>query len=200
MGIVLQNPSDNLLEELTAIEQVELAARIRGVAGGPATELLDVVGMGDARTRPSRPSSPAASSSEWRSPPPPSGDPVLLADEPTAQLDAVAGQALIGAMRDLVETGTTLIVTSHDEAVIQAADHVVHLRDGQRRPMTTTPGLEVRVQVDGVHLAFAGDGGPRPVLTGVDLEVADRRGRRHRRTVRVREDHAPHRHRRSRGT
>ena len=40
--------------------------------------------------------------------------------------------------------------------------------------MTPSAGLEAPVQVDGVHLAFAGDGGPRPVLAGVDLEVTER--------------------------
>ena len=39
--------------------------------------------------------------------------------------------------------------------------------------MTTSAELEARVRVEGVHLAFAGDGAPRPVLNGVDLEVAE---------------------------
>ena len=131
MGVVLQNPSDNLLEELTAIEQIELAARLRGVEEGPATELLDVVGMGDhAGSFPSQLSGGEQQRIAFAAAA--VGNPlVLLADEPTAQLDAAAGQALIGAMRDLVATGTTLIVASHDGAVLQAADHVVHLRDGR---------------------------------------------------------------------
>ena len=130
MGIVLQNPSDNLLEELTAIEQVELAARIRGVDRGPAGELLDVVGMGaHARSLPSQLSGGEQQRVAFAAAA--IGRPLVLrADEPTAQLDAAAGQALIASMRDLVETGTTLVVASHDEAVIQAADRVVHLRDG----------------------------------------------------------------------
>jgi ABC-type lipoprotein export system ATPase subunit len=131
MGIVLQNPSDNLLEELTAIEQIELAAQLRGVDQEPATELLELVGMGDqAGSLPSQLSGGEQQRIAFAAAA--AGRPlVLLADEPTAQLDAAAGQALIGAMRDLVGTGTTLIVASHDEAVLQAADHVIHLRDGR---------------------------------------------------------------------
>jgi len=46
---------------------------------------------------------------------------VLLADEPTAQLDAASARALIGSMRALVGRGVTLVVTSHERAVIDAA-------------------------------------------------------------------------------
>ena len=108
MGIVLQNPADNLLEELTAIEQVELAARLRGIDGKPAIELLRVVGMADhAGSLPSQLSGGEQQRVAFAAAA--IGRPlVLLADEPTAQLDAAAGQALIGAMRELVGTGTTL--------------------------------------------------------------------------------------------
>jgi putative ABC transport system ATP-binding protein len=56
---------------------------------------------------------------------------LLLADEPTAELDAVAAGALVDAMRGLIDRGATLVVASHDPAVIGAADHVVTLRDGR---------------------------------------------------------------------
>ena len=58
---------------------------------------------------------------------------LLLADEPTAELDATAAAALIVSMRSLVERGATLIATSHDHAVVEAADRVVSLQDGQIR-------------------------------------------------------------------
>ena len=56
---------------------------------------------------------------------------LLLADEPTAELDAAAGATLVAIMRGLVARGTTLVVASHDAAVVSAADHVVQLRDGR---------------------------------------------------------------------
>ncbi len=56
---------------------------------------------------------------------------VLLADEPTAELDAAAGAALVASMRGLVDGGASLVVSSHDPAVIAAADDVVWLRDGE---------------------------------------------------------------------
>jgi putative ABC transport system ATP-binding protein len=56
---------------------------------------------------------------------------LLLADEPTATLDTGSGELLIEAMRALVAAGRTLVVASHDPAVIDAADAVVQLRDGR---------------------------------------------------------------------
>jgi ABC-type lipoprotein export system ATPase subunit len=131
MGVVLQNPADNLLEELTAVEQVQLAARLRGVDAEEAGELLSAIGLGDRLTarmaelsggEQQRVAFAAAAI----------GDPLLLlADEPTAQLDGPSGARLTTTMRDLVDRGATLVVSSHDPTVIDAADHVVRLRDGQ---------------------------------------------------------------------
>jgi putative ABC transport system ATP-binding protein len=56
---------------------------------------------------------------------------LLLADEPTAALDTRSGERLIETTRDLTASGRTLVVASHDAAVIAAADEVVTLRDGR---------------------------------------------------------------------
>lgn len=131
LGIVLQSPADNLVEYLTAREQVELAARLRGVAPAPAAELLATVGLAErADSRPDHLSGGeqqrvAFAAAAVGSPS------VLLADEPTAQLDSASSEALIGSMRGLVRAGATLVVSSHDPLVIDGADHVVHLRDGR---------------------------------------------------------------------
>jgi ABC-type lipoprotein export system ATPase subunit len=131
MGIVLQNPSDNLVEYLRAIEQIRLAARLRRVDSSEAPELLDAVGLGDRATarlselsggEQQRIAFAAAAV----------GQPLLLlADEPTAQLDTVAGQHLLESVRRLVDRGSTVVLASHDPAVIDAADDVVRLLDGQ---------------------------------------------------------------------
>lgn len=131
MGVVLQNPADNLLDYLRAGEQIELAARLRGVDPAEAQGLLDAVGLGSrgqarlAELSGGEQQRVAFAAAAIGSPA------VLLADEPTAQLDAAGGAGLVEAMRRLVELGTTLVVTSHDPLVIDAADHVVMLRDGR---------------------------------------------------------------------
>jgi putative ABC transport system ATP-binding protein len=131
MGIVLQDPADNLVEYLPAVAQVELAARLRGADRGEAAGLLDTVGLAPrvgcmpqelSGGEQQRVAFAAAAV----------GHPaLLLADEPTAELVAIAAGALVEAMRRLVDRGASLVVASHDPAVIDAADHVFALRDGR---------------------------------------------------------------------
>lgn len=60
------------------------------------------------------------------------GPSILLADEPTACLDRINGAHLISALREQVDReGRTLIVASHDDALLETADRVVALRNGQ---------------------------------------------------------------------
>jgi putative ABC transport system ATP-binding protein len=60
-----------------------------------------------------------------------SGPAVVLADEPTANLDQATGASLMDLMRELNrEHGTTFIFSSHDPMVLSRADRVVRLVDG----------------------------------------------------------------------
>ena len=56
---------------------------------------------------------------------------VILADEPTAQLDRHNARDLIAVLRNLVGNDVTAVIASHDPEVLAAADVVVHLRDGE---------------------------------------------------------------------
>ena len=55
---------------------------------------------------------------------------LLLADEPTGELDAHTGAEVIGLFARLNSDGTTIVVVTHDEDLAQAARRVVHMRDG----------------------------------------------------------------------
>jgi ABC-type lipoprotein export system ATPase subunit len=131
IGVVLQDPADNLVQGLTALEQVELAARLRGVDAGEAPELLGAVGLADrqqclpAELSGGEQQRVAFAAGAVGRPT------LLLADEPTAELDADAGATLIAIMRTLVDRGVTLVVSSHDAAVADAADDLLALRDGR---------------------------------------------------------------------
>jgi putative ABC transport system ATP-binding protein len=58
---------------------------------------------------------------------------LILADEPTGQLDTATGHQIVALLRQIVtETGVTVIIASHDPKVIEAVDKVYTLRDGQR--------------------------------------------------------------------
>ena len=130
MGIVLQEPAHNLLPYLTAREQLLLAARLRGAGGDDVDDLLATVGLAAlADARPAALSGGeqqrvAFAAAAVGSPS------IVLADEPTAALDADAGARLVDAMRALLARGSTIVVTSHDGSVIEAADDLVELRDG----------------------------------------------------------------------
>jgi putative ABC transport system ATP-binding protein len=55
---------------------------------------------------------------------------LLLADEPTGELDANTGADVIGLLERVNGDGTTIIVVTHDEDLARAARRVVHMRDG----------------------------------------------------------------------
>lgn len=57
---------------------------------------------------------------------------IVLADEPTANLDSKTGEQIITLMRKMnQELGTTFVFSTHDPRVVDIADHVVKLRDGE---------------------------------------------------------------------
>ncbi len=61
------------------------------------------------------------------------GEPtVLIADEPTASLDAASSTSVVEALRVLADRGVTMIVATHDHHVIDVADAVIRLDHGRR--------------------------------------------------------------------
>jgi putative ABC transport system ATP-binding protein len=60
------------------------------------------------------------------------GEPaVLLADEPTGNLDSAAGAGIMGVLRELHASGTTVVVITHDRELAEGLDRQVRLRDGR---------------------------------------------------------------------
>jgi len=60
------------------------------------------------------------------------GEPlILLADEPTGNLDSTIGRDILALLDGLPESGKTLIVVTHDESVAQHAHRILHLADGR---------------------------------------------------------------------
>ena len=55
---------------------------------------------------------------------------LLLADEPTGELDAHTGAEMIALLARVNRDGTTIVVVTHDEDLARAAKRVVHMRDG----------------------------------------------------------------------
>jgi putative ABC transport system ATP-binding protein len=124
-----------LLPILTARENVELPMAEAGVPPAErrqrSTELLRYVDLGDrVRHRPSQLSGGeqqrvAIARAIANRPS------LLLADEPTGELDARTGQEIISLFGRLNDDGTTVVVVTHDESLARAARRVVHMRDGE---------------------------------------------------------------------
>jgi len=133
LGFVFQR--FHLLPVLTARENVELPMAEAGVPAPRrrerARELLEYVGLGHreghratqlsggemqrvaiARALANRPA-------------------ILLADEPTGELDAATGREILDLFRRLNRDGTTLLVVTHDERLAAEAGRVVHMLDGR---------------------------------------------------------------------
>jgi lipoprotein-releasing system ATP-binding protein len=132
----------HLLPELTAVENVMLPHLIRESPGSywgkrkrlraEATALLERVGLGHRLThRPNELSGGemqrAAIARALAG-----GPEVLLADEPTGNLDAASGRTVLELLRDLNrERGLTMMMVTHDLTIAQGADRVVRLAEGR---------------------------------------------------------------------
>jgi len=129
IGIVFQG--FNLLPSLTARENVAAPLLVAGVpkrtALERADELLVDVGMGERMGH--RPS--ALSGGQQQRVAVARGlaaDPVLLlADEPTANLDHISAEAVIGLLRDLRSAGRTILISTHDTRLLPAVDRIVEM-------------------------------------------------------------------------
>jgi putative ABC transport system ATP-binding protein len=61
-----------------------------------------------------------------------SGDPlILLADEPTGNLDSANGEAVMNLLRELHQAGSTICMVTHDPRYSEFADRTIHLFDGR---------------------------------------------------------------------
>jgi putative ABC transport system ATP-binding protein len=133
IGFIFQ--SFNLIGDLSVLENVELPLVYRGMAAGErrkrATECLEQVGMSHraghlpsqlsggqqqrvavARALAGRPS-------------------ILLADEPTGNLDSTNGDAVMELLKELHRAGSTICMVTHDQRFTHFADRTVHLFDGR---------------------------------------------------------------------
>jgi putative ABC transport system ATP-binding protein len=136
VGYVLQQPSDNLLPYLSARGHLELAAAIRGAAADRAAidRLLGTLALEHrAEFLPEQLSGGEQQRLAFAAAVV-GGPALVVADEPTAELDHESAARLMGAVLDLRAEGSSLLVASHDEAVVRMADRVVPLVAGEVSP------------------------------------------------------------------
>jgi putative ABC transport system ATP-binding protein len=130
VGILFQ--SANLLEHLTVWRNIELAQRLaRRRDAGRARALLDAVGLGRrGGARPSELSGGEAVRAGLAVALANNPD-VLIADEPTGELDGGTEAAVLRLIRDQAAGGTAVVIASHSPAVTGLADQVLQIKDGQ---------------------------------------------------------------------
>jgi len=132
IGFVFQ--SFNLLPYASAFENVELPLIFAGMSTRKrqkrVTELLERVGLGDRMTH--KPSELSGGQQQRvaiaRAM---VNDPkIIMADEPTGNLDSKSGQEIMDLFSDLWKAGNTIVMITHDPVVSEQCRRVVHLKDG----------------------------------------------------------------------
>lgn len=133
VGFVFQ--AFNLIPGLTITENVQFPMIVAGEKSKSSAEraraLLDLVGVGHkADSRPDELSGGeqqrSAIALALANDPP-----LILADEPTGNLDSRNSETVIGLLIRLAKLGKTVIVATHDPLVTRKVDRVLHMRDGQ---------------------------------------------------------------------
>lgn len=191
VGVVWQQTARNLLPYLTARENVELPMILDAAKDRPAraTELLGMVGLADrSGHRPERLSGGeqqrVAIAVALANRPA-----VLLADEPTGELDSATSAEVFGLLRRVNrELGTTILVVTHDAHVSEQVGRTVSIRDGR----TSTETFRRTEQTDEGHHRVVAE----------EFAVLDRAGRlqlprahvdslelKHRVRLRLEDDH-----------
>ena len=133
IGFVFQG--FNLIPTLNALENVALPLKYEGIHGrkarGRAGELLEKMGLSDRmHHRPHELSGGeqqrvAISRALVMDPP------LILADEPTGEVDTATGEAIMGLLAELNDRGQTLVVVTHDPFTASYAERVIRMRDGR---------------------------------------------------------------------
>jgi putative ABC transport system ATP-binding protein len=128
VGLLAQQ--HNLFEHLTVAQNVQLAQRFATRQGAPPAELLESLGLTN-RTGATPAQLSAGELARAGLAVAVANDPQLLvADEPTGELDESSEEAVLTLLRRRAARGRAVLVASHSPAVRRAADRVIELRDG----------------------------------------------------------------------
>src|SRR5262245_1680723 len=127
--------TSGLLPLLTAEENVALGLRIQGRPPGacrePALAALEAVGLADRARHRAFELSGGEQQRVAVARAMVKGPRLLLADEPTGQLDSETGREVAGLVRGLTAAGTTVVMATHDRSLAALADRVVTIEDGR---------------------------------------------------------------------
>lgn len=119
-----------LVPELSLVENITIPGRLGATLEG-VDELVRLLGLDQLRDR--RPDETSLGEQQRAAVArAAASDPLLLvADEPTSHLDEEALLAVVAVLRRAADRGSAVLVSTHDDRVLDRADRVVHLRDGR---------------------------------------------------------------------
>ncbi|MBZ6255660.1 ABC transporter ATP-binding protein [Streptomyces olivaceus] len=172
VGFVWQQTARNLLPYLTAAQNIALPLRLAGSRGAKdrrirterALELLELLDIADCRDRRPRQLSGGQQQRVAIAVALANNPAVLLADEPTGELDSHTAEQIFAAFRTANERlGTTVVIVTHDQAVAGEVRRTVAIRDGRtstevlrRSEVDATTGHETVVAREYAMLDRAG--------------------------------------------
>ncbi|HET8674195.1 MAG TPA: ABC transporter ATP-binding protein [Blastocatellia bacterium] len=154
VGFIFQ--SFNLIGDLTVIENVELPLTYRGMKSAErkkrANDALERVGMAHrAKHLPSQLS--GGQQQRVAVARAVAGEPlILLADEPTGNLDSTNGEAVMELLRELHQAGATICMVTHDPRYAKHADRQIHLFDGRVVDDEHEPKAEKELKESGFEM------------------------------------------------
>ena len=136
VGFVWQQAARNLLPYLTAAQNVELPMRLRGAKARArrvrAGELLELMGVGHCAGRLPREMAGGEQQRTAVAVAVANAPQVLLADEPTGELDTATSAEVFAALRGANrELGVTAVIVTHDPQVAEQVDRTIGIRDGR---------------------------------------------------------------------
>lgn len=132
IGFVFQG--FNLLQKLSALENVELPLVYQGIGTKEryerSAEALNLVGLGDRLLHKPNELSGGQQQRVAIARALASNPPLILADEPTGNLDTKSGKEIITLLHELHKKGNTIVLITHDNEVAMQAKRVVRIQDG----------------------------------------------------------------------
>ena len=142
VGFIWQETSRNLFPYLSALENVELPMVISGAPGPErrqrARELLDVVGLAHRADHKSAQLSGGEQQRVAIAVGLSNQPPLLLADEPTGELDDETGEEMLELLNTVnTDIGTTIIIVTHDPAIATSVGRTIAIKDGKTSTETT---------------------------------------------------------------
>lgn len=143
VGYVFQRPSDNFVSYLTVAEHMQIAERRASESRLGATRLLEDLGIGQRLSWLPYELSGGEQQRAAFAQILVGGPRIIVADEPTAELDSSSARAVLDVVRKLVDDGVTFVIATHDPTVMSFADETIELDHGVLKrdaPVTAPAG------------------------------------------------------------